>query len=467
MINKEKIGLFIVMFSLLFFIIKLHKKHFEQFRLLNCDLSKEDTSLSDKDFLCCQAKNFLEEHDETDGNPSYLYYKNVWEQCNKISTIDVSHDKYMMSDRNAYYDSLEVIYDNLEKEYNLTLISYSNAQVTFQELEDTYISESNVYSAKLTEFHSRSNEYTDLIEINSNLNDMSEMHEYKLALQSLDDVITKQVSTEMGIGTDMGLKHKESHIQSQIQSSLQSAFDYIPKLTDLYIHNVHLYESIKKTKGLAFNETHEAATREHLKTNIENSELLYGNSIALLNKSETALYTISESIKELSNYLYQTRDIDQTLETTSHRNITIYNATDEIILTFRDGKYILPASITMDGMIGAEYVSEFLFKQCSTDPVTKVVTCGNLPIISGTNSLEEDIVQEYKKQPIDEENPLSSTFFSTFLRYMRRDNIMANAITNTEQNLDTTFKFAFLLKTFSDTGSQSTSIDSTEADLSS
>lgn len=461
MINKEKLGLFIVMFSLLFFIIKLHKKHFEQFRLLNCDLSKADTSLSDQDFLCCQAKNFLEEHNEEDGHPSYLHYKNVWDQCNKISTIDVSHDKYMMSDRNAYYDSLEVIYDNLEKEYNSTLNSYSNAQVTFSNLETTYNTEFNAYNTKLSEFNARSNEYADLNKINSNLNEMSEMHEYKLALQSLDDVINKQVVTEMGISIDMGLKDKESHIQSQIERSLQNALDYIPKLTDLYIRNVNLFESIQKSKELAYNETHETFMRNQLKTNIESSEILYANSITLLNKSETALYSISQSVKELSNYLYQTRDVDQTLETTSHRNITIfYNTNEEILLTFQNGKYVLPASILIDGMTGSDYISEFLFKQCSIDPTTRVTSCGNLPV-NGIKALEEDITQEYKKQPInDGTSPLSSTFFSTFLRYMRRDHLIGNTISNVEEGLDKTFAYAFLLKTFSDTtGSQLTSLE--------
>jgi len=471
MINKEKIGLFIVMSSLLFFIIKLHKKHFEQFRLLNCDLSKADTSLSDQDFICCQAKNFLEEHNQEDGHPSYPHYKNVWDQCNKISTIDVSHDKYMMSDRNAYYDSLVVIYDNLEKEYNSTLTSYSNAQVTFSNLETTYNTELAAYNVKLTEFTEKSGEYADLISINSNLNEMSEMHEYKLALQSLDDVINKQIQTEMGVGMDMGLKQKESHIQSQIERSLRNALDYIPKLTDLYIHNVHLFESIQKTRGLAFNETHETNMRNQLKTNIESSEALYRNSITLLNKSETALYSISQSIKELSNYLYHTRDVDPTLESTSHRDITVSYMGEEITLTFRDGKYRLPASVLIDGMAGSEYISEFLFKQCSINPTTRVATCGNLPI-AGSKGLEEDITQEYKKQPInDGTNPLSSTFFSTFLRYMERELLMNNNISNTETDLDKTFAYAFLLKTFSDTtgsGSRSTSVDSsTEEETSS
>lgn len=475
MINKEKLGLFIVMSSLLFFIIKLHKKHFEQFRLLNCDLSKADTSLSDQDFICCQAKNFLEEHNQEDGHPSYPHYKNVWEQCNKISTIDVSHDKYMMSDRNAYYDSLEVIYDNLEKEYNLTLTSYSNAQVTFSNLENTYNTEFDAYNVKLTEFNARSNEYADLISINSNLNEMSEMHEYKLALQSLDDVINKQVTTEMGVSMDMGLNYKEGHIQSQIERSLQNALDYIPKLTDLYIHNVRLFESIQKTRGLAFNETHEthetnASNINHLIANIESSEALYRNSITLLNKSETALYSISQSIKELSNYLYQTRGVDQTLETTSHRNITVQYMGEEITLTFRDSKYILP-DISIVGMTGFEYISEFLFKQCTINPTTRVATCGNLPI-AGSKGLEEDITQEYKKQPInDGTNPLSSTFFSTFLRYMERNHIMNNTeIYYTETDLDKTFAYAFLLKTFSDTtgsGSHSTSVDSSTEEESS
>lgn len=462
MISKEKLGLFIVMSSLLFFIIKLHKKHFEQFRLLNCDLSKADTSLSDQDFLCCQAKNFLEEHNEEDNHPSYSHYKNVWDQCNKISTIDVSHDKYMMSDHNAYYDSLEVDYDNLVKEYDLTLISYSNAQVTFSNLENTYNTEFDAYNVKLAEFNEKSDEYADLIRINSNLNEMSEMHEYKLALQSLDDVINKQVQTEMGISIDMGLKYKESHIQSQIQRSLQNSLDYIPKLTDLYMHNVRLFESIQKTRGLAFNETHETDKRNQLKANIESSELLYANSITLLNKSETTLYSISQSIKELSNYLYQTRDVDQTLETTSHRNITVHYLDQDITLIFRDGKYILPETISIVNMIGAEYISEFLFKQCSINPTTRVATCGNLPI-SGTKALEEDIALEYKKQPInDGTNPLSSTFFSTFLRYMERELLMNNTISNTETDLDKTFAYAFLLKTFSDTtgsGSHSPSVD--------
>jgi hypothetical protein len=462
MINKEKLGLFIVMSSLLFFIIKLHKKHFEQFRLLNCDLSKADTSLSDQDFLCCQAKNFLEEHNEEDGHPSYSDYKNVWDQCNKISTIDLSHDKYMMSDRNAYYDSLEVIYDNLVKEYNDTLSSYSNAQVTFSNLENSYNTEFDAYNVKLAEFNEKSDEYADLISINSNLNKMSEMHEYKLALQSLDDVINKQVQTEMGVSMDMGLKDKEGYIQSQIERSLQNALDYIPKLTDLYIHNVHLFESIQKTRGLAFNETHETDMRNQLIANIESSEALYRNSITLLNKSETTLYSISQSIKELSNYLYQTRDVDQTLETTSHRNITVHYLDQDITLIFRDGKYILPETISTVNMIGAEYISEFLFKQCSINPTTRVATCGNLPI-SGTKALEEDIALEYKKQPInDGTNSLSSTFFSTFLRYMERELLMNNTIGNTETDLDKTFAYAFLLKTFSDTtgsGSHSPSVD--------
>lgn len=113
-------------------------------------------------------------------------------------------------------------------------------------------------------------------------------------------------------------------------------------------------------------------------------------------------------------------------------------------------------------MIGAEYISEFLFKQCSINPTTRVATCGNLPI-SGTKALEEDIALEYKKQPInDGTNSLSSTFFSTFLRYMERELLMNNTIGNTETDLDKTFAYAFLLKTFSDTtgsGSHSPSVD--------
>ena len=470
MINKEKIGLFIVMSSLLFFIIKLHKKHFEQFRLLNCDLSKADTSLSDQDFICCQAKNFLEEHNQEEGHPSYPHYKNVWDQCNKISTIDLSHDKYMMSDRNAYYDSLEVIYDNLEKEYSSTLTSYSNAQVTLSNLDEDYNTEFAAYNVKLREFTEKSGEYADLISINSNLNEMSEMHEYKLALQSLDDVINKHIQTEMGVGIDMGLKHKEGHIQSQIERSLQNALDYIPKLTDLYIHNVHLFESIQKTKEFRNYNLPSQSNINHLRENIESSEALYRNSITLLNKSETALYFISQSIKELSNYLYHTRDVDRTLESPSHRDITVSYMGEKITLTFRDGKYRLP-DISIVNMTGSEYISEFLFKQCSIDPTTRVATCGNLPI-AGSKGLEEDITQEYRKQPInDGMNPLSSTFFSTFLRYMERKLLMNNNISNTETDLDKTFAYAFLLKTFSDTtgsGSRSTSVDSsTEEETSS
>jgi len=469
MINKEKLGLFIVMSSLLFFIIKLHKKHFEQFRLLNCDLSKADTSLSDQDFLCCQAKNFLEEHNEEDGHPSYSHYNNVWDQCNKISTIDVSHDKYMMSDRNAYYDSLEVQYNNLVEEYDLTLNSYSNLDSNLRDLENTYNTEYAEYNEKLSEFERKSDQHADLISINSNLIEMSEMHEYKLALQSLDDVINKQVQTEMGVSMDMGLKHKENHIRTQIKTSLQNSLDYIPKLTDLYMHNVRLFESIQKTKGLAINETHEETGQ--LLANISSSESLYANSITLLNKSETTLYSISQSIKELSNYLYQTRDVDQTLETISNRDITVTYMGQDITLIFRDGKYILPENISTVNMKGAEYISEFLFKQCSIHPTTRVATCEKLPI-AGTKALEEDITQEYKKQPIndeDEDNPLSSTlsstFFSTFLRYMERELIMNNSISNTETDLDKTFAYAFLLKTFSDTtGTHSPSVDASSTE---
>lgn len=449
MINKEKVGLFIVMFCLLFFIIKLHKKHFEQFRLLNCDLSKSDSKFSDEDYVCCVAKNFLKDNDE--GHPNYSYHKNIWDQCTKISTIDISLDKLIMSDRDAYYDSLEIIYNNLEAEYNSTLFSYSNAQATYSNLTDTYNTESNIYNDKLTKYAASNTEYETLSNINSNLNEMTKMHEYKLALRSLDDVINNEVKNDMGIR--IGLKDKETDIQNMIQNSLQKAFDYIPNLTDLYIHNVRLYESIEKTKSLGYYETHANDIRRDLNDNIEKSRVLYANSLTLLNKSEVSLFTISESIKELSRYIYQTSNVEQ-----NYRDITIRDAQDNnnIVISFEKindkGKYVLPASILVDGMIGAEYISEFLFKQCSINPITNIASCANLPI-NGEEPLEGDIpqVQEYKKQKINEDNPLSSTFFSSFLRYMRRANIIQNEVENVENALDKTFKYVFLLKTFSNT----------------
>ena len=455
MINKEKVGLFIVMFCLLFFIIKLHKKHFEQFRLLNCDLSKSDSKFSDEDYVCCVAKNFLKDNDE--GHPNYSYHKNIWDQCTKISTIDISLDKLIMSDRDAYYDSLEIIYNNLEAEYNSTLFSYSNAQATYSNLTDTYNTESNIYNDKLTKYAASNTEYETLSNINSNLNEMTKMHEYKLALRSLDDVINNEVKNDMGIG--IGLKDKETDIQNMIQNSLQKAFDYIPNLTNLYIHNVRLYESIEKTRGLAYNETHANDTRENLIANIENSRLLYANSITLLNKSEVSLFTISESIKELSNYIYQTSNGEA-----NYRDITINDTQDgNIVISFQDGKYNLPASILVDGMIGAEYISEFLFKQCSINPITNIASCANLPI-NGEEPLEGDIPQEqeYKKQKINEDNPLSSTFFSSFLRYMRRENIIEDEVENVENALDKTFKYVFLLKTFSNTETTTETEESTD-----
>jgi len=442
MINKEKLGLFIVMFSLLFFIIKLHKKHFEQFRLLNCDLSKEDTKLSDENFICCEAKNFLEDHDEQ--HPSYLYYKNVSDQCNKISTIDISHDAYMMSDHNARYDSLEVILNNLENEYQATLKLYNEAEKTLEDLENAYARELNIYNSNVTESNLKTIEFNTYTDINSNLIEMSEMHEYKIALSNLEVVINNSTLGDMGI-LRKGLNEKEDAIQNQIQESLNKALSYIPNLTDLYIHNVRLFESIEKTRTLK-SETHAPSSTSDLNSNIEKSQELYENSITLLNLSETTLYTISESIKDLSsNYLYQTGD--------NTRNFTIYYKDEEIELTFVDDKYILPASIILENRTGGEYISEFLFKQCRIDPIP---SCGKLPRLSPIKEIEEDIAQEYKKQTED----ITSTFFSTFLRYMRRDNIITDSIINTNDGLDKTFAYAFLLKTFPPvTGSQLTSVD--------
>lgn len=438
--HKDKLGLFIVMFSLLFIIIKLHKKHFEQFRFLNCDLSKSDTQLSDADFTCCEAKKFLIDKDE--GHPLYSHYKNISDQCKQISTIDISKDNYFTSDHNTYYDSLDIRYNDLVAESNATKLSYDRASATLDILQAEFASESNIYNAMFTEFSHSNARHDELIQINSNLNEMSNMHEYKLALQTLDDVINKDTINNMGIHT--GLKLREVDIQNQMEQSLNKSLDYISGLSDLYVHNVKLYESIEKTKSLA-NETHSPTETTNLKTNIESSSLLYKNSLELLNKSETALFKIHTSIKELASYIYQTNESD------TNRKIVVNDAPNNIEIIFEDGMYKLPPSVFVDGLPYAEFINANLFKKCSLDPNTQIAVCTNFsssPDDPNSPPIEGDVSDVYKKQKLNEDNPVSSSFFATFLRYINREHIINNTTTNVTNGIDRTFKYAFLIKTF-------------------
>lgn len=463
--HKEKFGLFIVMFSLLFFIIKLHKKHFEQFRFLNCELSLSDTKMSDEDFSCCEAKTFISKSGNED-HPSYSYYANIWDQCNKISTIDLSIDAISMVDNDAMYDKLVIDLEATEKELFDTQESYAIASIQLSNLETQFSTESNIYTTMLNKYSYSNTRYQELVDINSNLVEMIGLHNYKLALDTLDDVITNETMNNMGI--HVGLKHLENDIQNQITFSLNKAFEYIPKLSDLYIHNVKLYESIEKNSEFINSAKYSDDQNQYdLTTSLTNSRTLYKKSIQLLNQSETTLFKISESIKELSSYLYQTN-----VDSTSSRKITIPNPPyDPIEITFENGRYRLPVTVRVDDVVFGKFIIENLFNKCNFLTTINDATCGNLPTeVEDYPGIEEDVTPDYKKQTIDANLPLSSSFFSTFLRYVQRDMIIneINSLADITNRLNTYFKYAFLIKTFSSTteGTETTEeIENTSPDV--
>jgi hypothetical protein len=421
---KQEISIFVVMVCLLFVIIKLHKTHFEQFRLLNCDIDKLTISDSDEDYLCCTARNMLMEIDDT--HASYSYYNNINEQCQVLTSINIQDPLSDSYNPNFHYDALSSIYNTMVTQSNALSSELEGLQRDLIALESTYETESNVYYTTSIQFSASNAHYDQLNEIKSHLDDMKDMHAYKAALSNLDDVINNETLDTMGIKT--GLKHKEIDIQAEIQYSLQKAIDYIPKLSELYIYNVKLFESIKKTEDLIIIDGSDSQ-----KTHLLESKVLYSNSILFMNKSETALYRICKRIKQLSSDIYQT--------VFSSKAITVRINTYNINIPYTQNKYSLPLSIVHDDTI---FIHDKLFFNCTNVQLT----CSNFP--TDTTEVETDITHPYKKQSTMSGSGylLSSSLFVYFMKKFTRDSILRNVYTLTKTEVDIDIINAFLLKTF-------------------
>jgi hypothetical protein len=260
---------------------------------------------------------------------------------------------------------------------------------------------------------------------------MKDMHAYKAALSNLDDVINNETLDTMGIRT--GLKFKEIDIKTEIENSLQKAIDYIPKLSELYIYNVKLFESIEKTEDLI---TGQSGGTESQKTHLIDSKTLYSNSIIFMKKSETTLYRISERIKQLSSDIYQTNF------TPTPKNINVKINTNNIDITYdNEYKYRLPVSIIHDDAI---YIHDKLFFKCTSVQLT----CGNFD--TATTEVETDITESYKKQNTmsGAGYQLSSSLFVYFMKKFTRASIISNNYNLTKSEVDKNIIDAFLLKTF-------------------
>uniref|UniRef100_A0A6C0BQN1 Uncharacterized protein n=1 Tax=viral metagenome TaxID=1070528 RepID=A0A6C0BQN1_9ZZZZ len=431
MMYKQEISIFVVMVCLLFVIIKLHKTHFEQFRLLNCDISKTIHNDSDEDYLCCTARNMLMEIDDT--HASYSYYYNINEQCQVLSSINIQDPLSDSYNPNFHYDALDSIYNTLVTQSNDLSETLRGLQSDLDLLESTYESESNSY-VSLSNLYSASNtHYGTLSNIKSHLDDMKDMHAYKAALSNLDDVINNDTLDTMGIRT--GLKYKEIDIKTEIENSLQKAINYIPKLSELYIYNVKLFESIKKTEDLITGQSAgQPGGTDSQKTHLSNSKTLYSNSILFMNKSETTLYRISERIKQLSSDIYQTNF--------TPKNIVVNINTNNINITYdNENKYRLPVNIIHDDSI---YIHDKLFNQCTSVQLT----CGNFD--TATTEVETDITESYKKQNTmsDAGYQLSSSLFVFFMKKFTRESIISNNYNITKDVVNENIIHAFLLKTF-------------------